>query len=1215
LLLKMRFLPDGPDVPDELVAAQERGQTIFVCGAGVSKTAGLPLFPELVESVYQELGEDRDRHPAEREGMDRREYDRVLRCLERRLAPSDLRRQQPMRDRIRSAVRQALSPPKNAELVNHLALLDLSLDAEGRPRVLTTNFDTVFERAWFAQHAEPILSHAGPAMPQPKVSGFGGVLHLHGRLADSDLRLDETDLVLTSAEFGDAYLRSGWASRYVYDLVRTHTLVLVGYQADDPPMRYLLEALEADRERYPDLQQVYAFASSTAGEEEIIAARWEAKGVTPVIYIVNRGDHSPLYETLREWKHYAGNPTAWRRERLRGILSDSPLAVAEELIEECTSLLAHGDAPQLLGKLSPEAVWLPVLVERRAFDDGQAHPGEWIAKRINDPEMIRACAALAAFDERTYWLIDRAVARERQTLSSIRLKAWQLMLAAKGSRTAIDLDFTWYTRKEAVKQGETGYEVRQLVASILRPRLKIRRAWREGTKHEEPEALHHLLRREFRSADSPQPDEILDAWPRVVDQEVALFRVLDRILVEALEEASDADFLDETNWDVPSVAVHDQNAHRSGFYPITRALADVWQRISAKEHERAAALAVGWKNSPFLLMRRLYLYALSSSEIFTADEAASAVLALSDDDFWLSRAQVEIMRLLVGRWHELDKEDRDAIEARLAEGIPRGLFPADPFETDGKWDSIWDSAVFKRLNRISAAGGELSPASLQTLQEISARHPKWQPGPGDRDDFMTWLGETRVGPQGHPELLADVADGALIAEAMRLQREKPFEEDNIWQLFCSADPDRALRALSLEADAGNWQVEAWRSFIWAAGDKAEGEFQFELTDLLAKMPDAHLGELLSSATSWLQKVREILSASDRPGGPQFFRLWDRFADLTYGNAGNGEPGYDDDPLTRALNEPGGILAWSLLDSLIASEPRAGTGLGLELTPRFSRVAAAGRSGLLARVCLAHRLAYLDAIDPMWTGENLVPRLAWEHPEAPALWKAQAVDRIGSAHLFNAIKPAMLEAFERQHLSDHEFESLVARLISVCLWHRRGEAADYELSPAEVRGALSVGPACARQNASWQFWQLMRDKCVDPPVKAQRWNTIIGPLFLDVWPLDVKLQSEEISHNLTLMALECEDAFPEAVNAIVPLLVPYRLYELSGSLRLEEKHDVLVSQYPAASIRLADALIDPAVYPLPHDLPTFLEECVRVDPSVARKRGYIRLSALRRQLGA
>jgi MOSC domain-containing protein YiiM len=37
-LLKMRFLPDGPDVPDDLVALQKRGETIFICSPGVSRT-------------------------------------------------------------------------------------------------------------------------------------------------------------------------------------------------------------------------------------------------------------------------------------------------------------------------------------------------------------------------------------------------------------------------------------------------------------------------------------------------------------------------------------------------------------------------------------------------------------------------------------------------------------------------------------------------------------------------------------------------------------------------------------------------------------------------------------------------------------------------------------------------------------------------------------------------------------------------------------------------------------------------------------------------------------------------------------------------------------------------------------------------------------------------------------------------------------------------
>jgi NAD-dependent SIR2 family protein deacetylase len=54
----MRFLPGGPDILNDLVAAQEKGQTIFVCGAGVSATAGLPLFRGLVEGVYAYLRED-----------------------------------------------------------------------------------------------------------------------------------------------------------------------------------------------------------------------------------------------------------------------------------------------------------------------------------------------------------------------------------------------------------------------------------------------------------------------------------------------------------------------------------------------------------------------------------------------------------------------------------------------------------------------------------------------------------------------------------------------------------------------------------------------------------------------------------------------------------------------------------------------------------------------------------------------------------------------------------------------------------------------------------------------------------------------------------------------------------------------------------------------------------------------------------------------------
>ena len=42
-------------VPERLLLAQARGKVLFVCGAGVSKPAGLPLFRGLVKVVYKQL--------------------------------------------------------------------------------------------------------------------------------------------------------------------------------------------------------------------------------------------------------------------------------------------------------------------------------------------------------------------------------------------------------------------------------------------------------------------------------------------------------------------------------------------------------------------------------------------------------------------------------------------------------------------------------------------------------------------------------------------------------------------------------------------------------------------------------------------------------------------------------------------------------------------------------------------------------------------------------------------------------------------------------------------------------------------------------------------------------------------------------------------------------------------------------------------------------
>lgn len=302
----MRFLPDGTDIPDELIRAVTAGDVVFLCGAGVSRQVGLPSFKGLTEQVYGKLGENWANEPAEREAFNRGEYDRALRSLEKRTTRPGTQ------SRVRIAVVELLAARDGISFPDHLALLQLSRDAEGRHKLLTTNFDTLFERAANAAGLT-VPSHAAKSIPKPGGARDYGILHLHGRRSDDKLGLDETDLVLTSADFGDAYLRDGWASQYVEDRMRLGKLVLVGYGAEDAALRLLLETLDADRDRLRELKDIYAIGKRTDDSASI----WKAKGIKPIEF----ADYPAMYATLREWASYAMQPTEYGRARVTSILT------------------------------------------------------------------------------------------------------------------------------------------------------------------------------------------------------------------------------------------------------------------------------------------------------------------------------------------------------------------------------------------------------------------------------------------------------------------------------------------------------------------------------------------------------------------------------------------------------------------------------------------------------------------------------------------------------------------------------------------------------------------------------------------------------------------------------------------------------------------------------------------------------------------------------
>ena len=138
-----------------------------------------------------------------------------------------------------------------------------------------------------------------------------GIVHLHGCVNAACSGPTEDGFVLSSASFGDAYLAIGWAREFVKAVLGKYVVVFVGYSADDPPIRYLLQGLQLSR---GTSDATYAFQS---GSDATAVAGWKDKGVQPLLYETEDGcGHRNLWETLEHWSVRAKDPKRWRRRVL-----------------------------------------------------------------------------------------------------------------------------------------------------------------------------------------------------------------------------------------------------------------------------------------------------------------------------------------------------------------------------------------------------------------------------------------------------------------------------------------------------------------------------------------------------------------------------------------------------------------------------------------------------------------------------------------------------------------------------------------------------------------------------------------------------------------------------------------------------------------------------------------------------------------------------------
>ena len=163
--MPLRFSNDGPEFPNEFIDSLLAGEVVFLCGTGVSAQQ-MPGFRRLVERTYEALGVERT--VSEQSAFDECLFEEVLGSLSRRLSDPFA---------VPRTVSELLAVPDHPNLNQHRTIVRLSRDLDNRISVVTTNFDTLLERAAgevLPGETRENISFAGQALPAPGSPSFFG---------------------------------------------------------------------------------------------------------------------------------------------------------------------------------------------------------------------------------------------------------------------------------------------------------------------------------------------------------------------------------------------------------------------------------------------------------------------------------------------------------------------------------------------------------------------------------------------------------------------------------------------------------------------------------------------------------------------------------------------------------------------------------------------------------------------------------------------------------------------------------------------------------------------------------------------------------------------------------------------------------------------------------------------------------------------------------
>ena len=1257
----MRFHADGPSIPGELLEARDRGNVVFFCGAGVSRPAGLPSFPELARRVMKALGTDasaKSRRLLE-QSDGAQSLDRVFNLLQ----------QEYRRDEVNEAVNRILRTPARANTAAHAIILRLSCSTTGQPRVVTTNFDHLFERA-----AKSLSFHVAPALPDIRsVGSFEGLVYLHGRRWGPELSAGSSakGLILSSSDFGRAYLADGWATRFVRELLQNYFIVLVGYSASDPPVRYLLEGLQS--RRGSESSRIYAFDH---GDVDEVLLRWRSLGVQALPYPTPPDpQHTVLWKTLSAWAVRADNPDEWRRSVV-ALAQRSPIQLEPFQRGQVAALVRTSDgAAQFATATSPPpAEWLCVFDRyvryaepQRGFgqddpdplsfyglDDDPPRPEADRDRTNREPVGIDFLSVLAT-DERKDRNKRLAGVWRRQ---SDPLPDRLMHLASWFGRVAQQPAALWWaagydsvhpqlvaTVEWNVEHGDTPTDLGRRAWHLLlerfhhSPEHRHSDGWFPFVSRLEREGWTASIMRDFERAVTPYlvarrpssrrlgpppADEAARSLDACVDFKVVfpgydrgkltiptehlprVFAIVRRGLHRSASLLAD---IDKKYWRTASFVSAEEpgNRYLNDASKYLHWVRELFDRLSAELPSIARDELYRWPVAEPYFFAKLAIYAWGLAGVADGRAAAHGLLGLPDDQFWDDGHRRELLHTLRARWNDFELEARRRLECRIVGGGPRW-----EGEDEEEYRSRVRHTAATMLGWLDSCGCELSDPGRGELRHLKESIPEWRDSWARGADHSLDGRAGSVATQSDPSVLlgaplSDVAESAVrhtTEDWRNLTRHEPF------QGLVEQHPRRAMAALSLELRHNRDRPELWRDLLahWPSG--ASDRLLRVCAGRLIGAPDTLLAAL-QHQTSWWFRNNAKRIAGRSPD--MSYRLFDRIlgVGLSLGKEATastlGEVSVGGKVLRRsrrtvdyAINSPIGHLTDGIVDILAGLGVTEGSGLPAAVSNRLEALMRAPGEGADHAVCLTTRqLRWLYWLDPDWTRNQLIPLFKIGHDLCEPAWNGLLQDsQVPAPQLFSLLKQQFLKAFE-----------------SVALWnwdeHTRNKLVEFlvvaclwkqrnkaYVSYAEARTALRAVDDAARSHALSFLGNLVEE--------SGTWSSFGRHFVQRAWPRESRYQTPSVARQLAFLAERSGDDFPDVVRTILPLVVPTDQLDLTVHRAAEQSEASLARRFPESMLQLLDRLVPDDPQPIPYDLGSVLNLTAEASPSQLGDQRWRRL---------